>query len=171
MNTTPFDVAKARRQIAADLPPELQEADEILARYGRWAMDRFRKQRCASAEGHYSIPPNDDDREPKEIQLQAADVVIVNRALLAVPDRERIVLHVLYIPKRLPPQAQLRTLRIPPRLAAARHMQGVRYFWNVYQVLVEQDEDAKMRQARRRVAASLLLDRMLAKAEPAEVEP
>jgi len=34
-------------------PAELNEADRLLAQYGRWAMDRFRRQHCGSMEHRY----------------------------------------------------------------------------------------------------------------------
>jgi hypothetical protein len=117
-------------QIAANLPHDLKEADELLTRFGRWAMDRYKKQHCASAEGHYKIPPNDDDRQPREVILLPADVAAINRALQGVPELQRVILQILYVPKRLPPQAQLRMLKIPPKLSQERHLEGVRMFWN-----------------------------------------
>jgi hypothetical protein len=122
----------SRKPIAAEIPHDLRDADELLHRYGRWAMDRFKKQHCGSAEGKFRIPPNDDDREPREILLKPDDVVAVNRALLAVPERERKVLMILYVPKRLPAEAQLRIARIPPSLSGDRHRDGLRMFWNRY---------------------------------------
>ena len=121
--------------IAADIPAELRGADDLLTRYGRWAMHRHKKQRCASAEGMYRIPPNDDDRQPREVLLANFDAMTVQRALARVPDRERIVLAVLYVPQRLPPQAQLRILRIPPKLARERHLHGLRMFSNLHRVM------------------------------------
>lgn len=143
------DLRAARRQIAADIPSDLAEADDLLMRFGRWAMDRQRFHHCGSAEGHYRAPPGDADREPREVLLPTADVVIVNRALLGVPDRERIILHVLYVPKRQSAQAQLRLMRVPPTLARDRHLRGLRFFWNGYRIQVANDPDARMRQARR----------------------
>lgn len=32
-------------------PPDLHEAEALLIRYGLWAQDRYKKRRCASAEG------------------------------------------------------------------------------------------------------------------------
>lgn len=117
---------------AATIPPSLAEADELLTRFGRWAMHRHRKMRCGSAEGHYRAPPNDDDRQPREIVMAAADAMAVQRALARVADRERVVLTVLYVPQRLPVQAQLRILRIPARLCRERHLAGLRMFSNVH---------------------------------------
>lgn len=114
--------------IAAEIPIELQDADQLLNHYGRWAMDRYKKQHCASAEGRYQPPPNAFDREPREIILAAPDALICQRALVAVPELERVVLQILYIPKRLPAQAQLRRLNIPPELSVARHLNGLRIF-------------------------------------------
>lgn len=126
---------KRDANIAADLPRDLWEADELLTKYGRWAMHRHKKQRCASAEGMYRIPPNDDDRQPREVKLKDFDAMTVQRALARVPDRERIVLAVLYVPQRLPPQAQFRMLRIPPKLARDRHLLGLRMFDNLFRVM------------------------------------
>jgi hypothetical protein len=117
-----------KRPIAAEIPVELQDADELLTRYGRSVMDRWHKQHCASAEGQYVAPPNEDDRLPRETLLEGVDLALVQRALIAVPDRERQILQILYIPKRLPAQAQLRMLRIPPELACSRHLDGLRCF-------------------------------------------
>ena len=46
-----------KRDIEFAVPVELRQAEELLHKYGRWAQDRFRKQRCASAEGDYKHPP------------------------------------------------------------------------------------------------------------------
>ncbi len=121
-----------REQFYAELPQELKEAEELLQRYGRWAMDRFKPQRCASAEGHYKAPPSDEDREPREVIMPAADVVLVNRALQSVPEEYRRVLMWLYVPSREPVQAKMRKTGTPPRLMQERHLAGVRMFWNLY---------------------------------------
>ena len=121
--------------LVGDIPPRLQRADEVLHAYGRWAMDRFRKQRCASAEGMYRIPPGDADREPREILLPTPEAMEVHRALIRVPDLQRTVLHILYVPKRLPPEAQLRMLRIPARLCQQRHLDGLRMFDNLWRIV------------------------------------
>lgn len=46
-----------RRDLNLNVPQDLQQAEELLERYGRWAQDRYKKQRCASAEGKYRPPP------------------------------------------------------------------------------------------------------------------
>jgi len=116
------------RPIAADVPPELAHIDELLTRYGRAVMDRHRKLHCASAEGRYAIPPNDDDRQPREIILPPQDTQLVQRALAGVAELHREVLVILYVPRRLPAEAQLRIKRIPPDLACSRHLAGLREF-------------------------------------------
>jgi hypothetical protein len=121
---------KKRHEITGEIPHDLRQADEILIRYGRAVMDRHRKHHCASAEGRYPIPPNDDDREPREILMPAPDAALVQRALIGVPERERLVLQILYVPQRLPPEAQLRIKRIPAQLSAQRHIDGLRMFHN-----------------------------------------
>lgn len=123
-----------KENLTEPVPMELKEADELLEAYGRWAHDRYRKQHCASAEGRYRAPPNDLDREPKQFIQSDFSAMQVQRALQGVPDLQRAVLHILYVPKRLPPEAQLRILRIPPRLCRERHREGLRMFWNRYRV-------------------------------------
>lgn len=63
------------------------------------------------------------------------DALICQRALARVPDRERVVLAVLYIPRRTPPEVQLRILRIPPQLSQQRHLLGLRIFNNMRRLL------------------------------------
>lgn len=121
--------------LVGDIPQRLREADEVLHAYGRWAMDRYRKQRCASAEGMYRIPPGDDDREPREALMPTPDALVAHRALIRVPDLQRTVLHILYVPKRLPPEAQLRMLRIPAKLCQQRHMDGLAMFDNIWRIM------------------------------------
>ena len=119
-----------RDQLYAELPQELQEADHLLKQYGRWAMDRFKPQRCGSAEGNYKTPPSEEDRNPRECVMLPGDVVMVNRALQAVPELERKVLMWLYVPSREPLQVKMRKAATPPKLMQERHLAGVRMFWN-----------------------------------------
>lgn len=121
--------------ISAPIPDALRDADELLTRYGRWAMLRHGRRRCGSAEGRYAIPPNDDDRTPREVIMPMLDALAVQRALSRVPDLQRIVLSVLYIPHRIPSHRQLQMLRIPPRLSRDRHITGLRMFANLHRVL------------------------------------
>ena len=125
------------QNIAADIPVSLREADELLAKYGRWAKDRQRLQRCGSAEGRYLAPPNDDDRQPAEMVMSLSDAMACQRALAGVPQQERIVLAVLYIPRRMPAEIQMRRLRIPPRLSRERHLAGLRMWWNRLRIGVD----------------------------------
>lgn len=121
-----------REQFYSELPHELKEAEELLHRYGRWAMDRFKPQRCASAEGHYKAPPSDEDRHPREVIMATADVERVAKALKQVPDRPRRVLMWLYVPDRIPVQAKMRKTGTPPREMREQHLKGVRIFWTLY---------------------------------------
>ena len=135
-----------RTDIWAAFPESLADADEALTAYGRWAADRDRgSRRCASAEGQYrgeSWEAVESRRAPAPVSMLAADAMLCQRALIRVADRERIVLQVLYIPKRLPPEAQLRILRIPPQLCQVRHLAGLRMFDNLHKMLQHQREDA-----------------------------
>lgn len=119
----------SKAQLYADLPQELLEADDILRRYGRWAMDRQKLHRCGSAEGHYKAPANDDDRQPKESLMATADVEMVRAALIALPAVSRTVLLWLYVPDKEPVWAKMRRCKVPPRLMRERHLEGVREFW------------------------------------------
>lgn len=120
----------------ADIPPDLAWADDLLTRYGRWATRRSRGiGTCGSAEGNYRAPAREDDdarRTPAPVGLTAAEAVAVNRSFQQVPDRERIVLRVLYVPQRQPVHVQLELLRIPPSLCRARHAAGLRMFANLH---------------------------------------
>ena len=118
------------KDLSAEIPLGLRRADELLHLYGRWAKDRRRRMHCGSAEGRYSIPPNEDDREPREMLMSTPDALVCQRALSKVPDIYRVVLAVLYVPQRRPIEAQLRQLRIPPRVSQERHLDGLKMFWN-----------------------------------------
>ena len=122
---------------AADIPESLQWADELLTRFGRWTRTGTGKATCGSAEGNYRAPAKGDDdlrRAPQALKMEAAEAIKVNRALYGVPDQERIVLQMLYIPRRQPISAQIRILRLPAKLCRMRHETGLRMFANRYQV-------------------------------------
>lgn len=118
--------------IAAEIPHRLRDADDLLHRYGRWAKDRLRLYRCGSAERAYRAPLDDEDRDEqgKPVLMHVDLAMACQRALARVPEKERVVLAILYIPKRKPPELQLRLLRIPPRLSQERHILGLTMFDN-----------------------------------------
>lgn len=130
--------------IAADIPENLVRADELLTRYGRWAVSSGRggtpytvdRQFIREADRRESLEAYQRRRETalRELLLTVADAMRVQRALARVPDRERVVLAVLYVPKKIPPREQLRILRIPPRLSRERHLTGLRIFWNLHEI-------------------------------------
>lgn len=131
-------MSQQRQNIAADIPADLADADEALTLYGRWAADRDSRRTCGSAERHYrpeSWHALEDRRTPKGLGLTLQDALVCQRALARVPDVERVVLSVLYVPRRLPAEAQLRLLRIPPKLSQERHLRGLRMFDNLRRVL------------------------------------
>ncbi len=126
--------------LSADIPPSLRDADDILTRYGRWAMHRDARRTCGSAEGAYKAPANDDDRKPREQLMPMLDALACQRALSRVPDVERTALTILYIPqhingKLVPVEKQCRLLRLPPRLMQDRHIRGLRMFANLLMVI------------------------------------
>ena len=124
---------------SADIPEGLHEADSILTRYGRWAANTGRGARtCGSAEGRYrasGIEALESRRTPADVPLTPAQRVAAQRALVRVPDCERAVLSVLYVPRRQSIGHQLRLLGVPARLSAERHLLGLRIWWNLYQML------------------------------------
>jgi hypothetical protein len=125
------------QNFAADIPQALHEADEMLTRYGRWASNSGRSARtCGSAEGSYRPGAGDALEARRDVVsagLSQAQRVAAQRALARVPEAERVVLTVLYIPRRLPIGAQLRLLQVPPQLSVERHLRGLRMWWNLYQ--------------------------------------
>ena len=133
-------MSNAPRNLSADIPERLRDADELLTRYGRWAMYREARRRCGSAEGHYKPPPNDDDRKPREQIMNLQTAMDCQRALARVPDVERTALTILYIPQHfngrlVPVEMQCRLLRLPPRLMQDRHLRGLTMFNNLLRVI------------------------------------
>ncbi len=125
------------------IPSDLRDADLLLAKYGRWAMDRFRKQHCASAEHRYRPPVSLDNREePREILIADFHAMDVQRALQAVPQQYRRVLQAQYIPGRLPVAAQRRMLRLTQKTWDGSHLAGLRMFWNVWRAHFSKKETA-----------------------------
>lgn len=128
--------------IASDVPDGLLWADELLTRYGRWAVQRGRGGRtCGSAEGSYRAPVRDDDdvrRTPAMQGMNVVEAMAAQRALIRVPDRERAALHVLYVPNRIPINTQLRLLRLTPRDVRQRHAAGLLMFANIYRMAERQ---------------------------------
>jgi hypothetical protein len=121
-----------KTDLTREIPFDLREADELLTRYGRWAMERNRRRSCGSAEGRYRSFQDDEDRAPREMLQHIDDALACQRALFRVPELERKVLSILYVPQRLPIEAQLRLAYIPPRLCQERHLRGLRMFDNIF---------------------------------------
>lgn len=118
--------------LSADIPTDLQDADQRLSRYGRWAMDRQRRHRCGSAEGRYRSNQDDLDRQPTEVLQHIDEALACQRALARVPELERKVLTILYVPQRMSVEMQLRLAHIPVRLCQERHLRGLRMFDNLF---------------------------------------
>jgi hypothetical protein len=112
-------------------PPELRQPEELLIRYGLWAQDRYKKRRCASAEGRYRIPANREDR------LQIAEMgqdhaMEIDRALRVVPEQFRRVLKAEYVERTKSAHATRRILRIGRDTWDFSRVQGLRIFWGHY---------------------------------------
>ena len=130
---------------AADIPSSLVEADEALTLYGRWASERETRRRCGSAERDYrpeGWQAVDARREPKPLRMTLQDALVCQRALARVPDVERAVLAVLYVPRRMPVDQQFRLLRLPPRLTQQRHLSGLRMFDDLRRLVYSRPNDA-----------------------------
>jgi len=121
------------RDYNPQIPAELREADNLLERYGQWAQDRYRKQRCASAEGGYAIP-NSRDEDPRPHLMPGWEALQVQHALVVVPMQYRRVLQAFYIPQRVPHHAVRRRLKITPALWEQSRVEGLRQFANIYRL-------------------------------------
>jgi hypothetical protein len=121
-----------RSDIYAIIPPRLARADDALHRYGQWARDRPKRGSCGSVERNFLRERYDDeaDRQPKLILMHPDEAQAVQKALYKVPERERKVLAILYVPKIMPAHVQLRIARIPARLSQERHIAGLNMFDN-----------------------------------------
>lgn len=115
------------QSFSADIPAELSKADAVLTLYGRWAQDRYRIKTCGSAEGKYRSPKDDLDRAPRQAYPED-EIWAAQKALQSVSPPERTVLAILYIQTKIPQLAQLRIHKIPHRVAAERHLRGLRQF-------------------------------------------
>lgn len=124
-----------RRDLNLNLPQELQQAEELLEKYGRWAQDRYRKQRCASAEGKYQPPPQGRrDDEPLTPFIPDWSARQVQLALQAVPMQFRRVLFAIYIPQQEHPMAARRRLRLKRDVWDGSRIEGLRSFWSIYRL-------------------------------------
>lgn len=132
---------------AATLPRELHEADDVLTKYGRWAVARGGSRTCGSAEGQYRPEGGEalEARRTPSAPLTARQRVAAQRALARTPDPFRGVLAALYVPTR-PIGLSMRLLGIPPRLCQERHAVGLGIWWNLYRAQV--DEPREIWQAR-----------------------
>jgi hypothetical protein len=121
-----------RSDIYAIVPFRLARADDALHRYGQWARDRPKQNRCGSVERNFLRERYDDeaDRQPKLVLMHPDEAQAVQKALYKVPERERRILAILYVPGRIPAHVQLRIARIPARLSQERHISGLNMFDN-----------------------------------------
>src|SRR5574343_1890295 len=134
----------SNENFAADIPPDLAKADELLSRYGRWATSYGSRKGAPTLDRMYlreadrkeSLEAWKRRREhvPADPLMATPDAMLVQRALSRVADRERVVLTVLYIPRRQPVHAQMAALRITPQLSQIRHLSGLRMFKHLHDV-------------------------------------
>jgi hypothetical protein len=138
-------ISARENDFAAYVPSEMQRADTLLTQYGRWATSYGRNSTPGTLDRMYI---READRKesleafirrrnyvPSEPLMPVLEALVVQRALQKVADRERIVLTILYVPRREPIPAQLRMLRITPSLCRMRHQQGLREFGHWHDVL------------------------------------
>jgi hypothetical protein len=65
---------------------------------------------------------------PGKPLMPTREAMRVQRALVAVPTPERVVLHLLYTPSRVPAPASLRRMGLKPEECRARHLAGLKMF-------------------------------------------
>ena len=130
---------------AADIPPELARADDLLTQYGRWATSYGARKGAPTLDRMFIREA--DRKESLEAYnrrrahvpglplMPTPDALNVQRALARVPDQERVVLSVLYIPRRQPVHAQVAALRLTPSLCRIRHLSGLRMFQHLHDVV------------------------------------
>lgn len=123
-----------KRDINLEVPKDLQEAEALLECYGRWAQDRYKKQRCASAEGKYQPPPGVRSRDEPPVQSFIPDwsAMQVQHALQVVPMQFRRVLFAIYVPQKEHPMAVRRRLRLKSEAWESTRVMGLRQFWSIY---------------------------------------
>lgn len=135
----------AIENFAADIPQELVRADDLLTQYGRWATSYGASKGAPTLDRMYI---READRKesleayqrrrahvPGEALMPTAAAMNVQRALAMVPDQERIVLTILYIPRRQPVHMQVAALRLTPSLCRIRHLSGLRMFRHLHDVV------------------------------------
>lgn len=140
MTSTPDEPQGPLENIAADVPENLLPADDLLTRYGRWAVARGRNRPATldrmfirEADRKESLEAYMRRREaPPDPLLPMQQALSVQRALARVPEKERVVLAVLYVPRKISAIRQFEILLIPPRLSRERHLAGLRMFDNIY---------------------------------------
>ena len=135
----------APENFAADIPPELVRADDLLTQYGRWATSYGARNGAPTldrmfireADRKESLEAYQRRRAhvPGEALMPTPDAMNVQRAMARVPDQERIVLTILYIPKRQPVHMQVVALRLTPSLCRIRHLSGLRMFRHLHDVV------------------------------------
>lgn len=95
-------------------------------------------RQCGSAEGNYRPGAGEvmeSRREPGEVLMPTHEALNCQRALQRVPDLNRVVLAILYVPAKIRPEHALRLLRIPPRLSQERHLTGLKMFNNLHRIV------------------------------------
>jgi hypothetical protein len=146
-------LTKPQEDIAASIPEDLADADELLRMFGRWAMARLTRRSCGSAEGQYRPKKGEEAfelaREPREIIMGTQEAMQVQKALSRVPTKWRLILEILYVPRRangrpVKPELMFRILRIPPKLSRERHLEGLRQFSNIHRSMLAKSNPAVM---------------------------
>ena len=122
-----------RRDLNLNVPRDLQQAEELLETYGRWAQDRYKKQRCASAEGKYRPPPDArSDDEPLIPFMPDWSARHVQLALQSVPMQFRRVLFAIYVPQKEHPNSARRRMGLSNQGWNDGRLHGLRHFWSIY---------------------------------------
>lgn len=134
--------------IAADIPPDLAEADDVLTRYGRWAVTSSRGGRPPTLDRQFRPEMDSHEsyaswlercsRTPRDMPMPIKIAMLVQRTLARLPERERVVLAALYVPRRIHAATQLQILRVPPAHSRALHLIGLRRFDTSYRIALKE---------------------------------
>ena len=126
-------MTKPTKTTDLEVPAEFRPAAELLERYGRWAQDRYKKQRCGSAERRYQPPPSEvEEGEPLAPPIPDWNARQVQLALQVVPMQFRRVLFALYVPQKENQNAARRRMGLSNRDWRDGHIHGLRSFWSIY---------------------------------------
>jgi hypothetical protein len=79
----------------------------------------------------YRAPQDDEDRRPRQPQMDSLDAERASKALCTLPMMTLLVIQWLYVDSS-GLHAKMRKHQIQPRHMRERHLDGVRLFWSAW---------------------------------------